>query len=202
MFAGFTDRRLHAVVLLTATALGGCAATPPAREAPAGPDPALANRLGAAVDAATSGQTGRAESMLNGLSDERPDLVAPQLNLAILYAETGRREEAETVLERLLTDSPEDPAAWNQLGVLRRRDGRFGEADEAYSMALAADPTYAPAYRNRGVLLDLYLGRPGEALEHYRRYVELQGGDEEVERWVAELELRLGTGPGAKVAER
>ncbi len=190
------------VVVLAAGMVGGCGSTPPRHDSAPTQDPELASRLDAAVEAAISGQTAKAESMFSGLSEERPDLVAPQLNLAILYADTGRGPEAEAILGQLLAETPEDPAAWDQLGILRRRAGRFAEADEAYLRALAADPEYAPAYRNRGVLLDLYLGRPENALEHYRRYVDLRGGDEEVERWVTELEIRLEIGAGARVAER
>lgn len=139
--------------------------------------------------------------MLRGLADSHPELVAPQLNLAILYVDSGREAEAERLLMSLVEASPGVPEAWNQLGVLRRRAGRFEAADAAYRAALEADPEYAPAYRNRGVLLDLYLDRPEEAVQHYRRFVALTG-DEEVGRWVAELDLRIERTRAAKVAER
>lgn len=182
--------------------LCGCAG-PAADPTPvAGPDPAAVARFDAAVAAADEGETRKAQIMLSGLAGSHPEFVAPQLNLAILYMQEGRDDEAEDQLLALLEVSPDTPEAWNQLGLLRRRSGRFAEADDAYRAALDADVDYGPAHRNRGVLLDLYLGQPDLALGHYRRYVELSGGDADVERWIAELELRVEREQREKVAER
>jgi tetratricopeptide (TPR) repeat protein len=197
------ERRIIRFVLaLLAAGLFACASAPPGPEDSVPTDPEVEAHFRAAMSAAAEGRTDRAESMLSGLSDNHPELVAPQLNLAILYAEDGRNAESEALLLRLLESNPSQPEAWNQLGVIRRRDGRFKGADEAYLSALRLDPDYAPAHRNRGVLLDLYLNRPEEALEHYRKFIALSGGDSEVERWVAELEFRLGQAQVAEEAHR
>ena len=203
MYTASTDRWFATPLLvLLATSLCACATGPTVPEAGAVMDPAVEANFNAAMSAASEGRTERAETMLSGISDSHPELVAPQLNLAILYADTGREAESERLLLTLLESNPDEPEAWNQLGVLRRRSGRFQEADEAYMAALQVDRDYAPVHRNRGVLLDLYLGRPGEAIEHYRRFVRLTEGDDEVERWIAELELRLERAGSQKVAER
>jgi hypothetical protein len=45
------------------------------------------------------------------------------------------------------------------------------------------------------ILYELYLGDGVKALEHYRRYRELVGGDEqEVLLWIADLERRVKGG--------
>jgi Flp pilus assembly protein TadD len=176
----------RALVLFMITGLTGCAVAPPETGPAAQMDPQVQANFDAAMTAAAEGQK----------------LVAPQLNLAILYAENGREDESETLLLTLLETRPDEPEAWNQLGILRRKTGRFEEADVAYLAALEADPDYARAHRNRGVLLDLYLNRPAEAVDHYRRFVQLNEGDEEVERWIAELELRLERTRSQQVAER
>jgi tetratricopeptide (TPR) repeat protein len=192
----------RALVLFMITGLTGCAVAPPETGPAAQMDPQVQANFDAAMTAAAEGQTERAGNMLSGISDTHPELVAPQLNLAILYAENGREDESEALLLALLETRADEPEAWNQLGILRRKTGRFEEADVAYLAALEADPDYARAHRNRGVLLDLYLNRPAEAVDHYRRFVQLNEGDEEVERWIAELELRLERTRSQQVAER
>jgi Flp pilus assembly protein TadD len=132
-------------------------------------------------------------ALLTALVADYPTLPGPLLNLGIQHAAAGRDEDAERALLQAVELAPGDQVAWAELGIVRRKLGRFAAADEAYRTSLELDPGYALAWRNRGVLLDLYLGRPAEAQECYERYLELVGGksaDEQVARWVAELQLR------------
>jgi tetratricopeptide (TPR) repeat protein len=81
----------------------------------------------------------------------------------------------------------------NQLGIAYRKAGRFADARAAYERAIAADPTLADAECNLGILLDLYLDAPADALPHYERYQALAvQADPKVTAWVAELRARLG----------
>jgi Flp pilus assembly protein TadD len=131
--------------------------------------------------------------LLNELVADYPTLYGPWINMGILHAAAGRDEEAEAAFLRAIEVSPQHAVAHAELGIVLRRQGRFAAADAAYREALALDPAYALAWRNLGVLLDLYLGRPAEALQCYERYLELVGGleaDRQVARWVAELRLR------------
>ena len=47
----------------------------------------------------------------------------------------------------------------------------------AYDAALTLEPDYALAHRDIGILYDLYLQQPAQALTHYKRYLELAGDD-------------------------
>jgi len=59
--------------------------------------------------------------------------------------------------------------------------------------ALAAAPGHARTHRNFAVLLDLYLWRPVEALQHFETYVAMSGtADRQVSGWIAELKRRVG----------
>ena len=43
------------------------------------------------------------------------------------------------------------------------------------------------------MLLDLYLWRPAEALQHFETYVSMSGtADRQVSGWIAELKRRVG----------
>jgi cellulose synthase operon protein C len=100
-------------------------------------------------------------------------------------------------------DGAAGPAGqWNQQGIAARQKGDFAKAREAYEAALAADANYAPASLNLGVLNDLYLNRPGEALALYNRYLALTpAGDATVTRWVADVKKRAPPPPPPPAAE-
>jgi tetratricopeptide (TPR) repeat protein len=175
-----------------ALSLAGCASAPETLEDTGPPATALA-QFEAAVAAMGAEDYASAEPMLEALIDDWPELSGPPVNLAIVYSATGRDEEAVAAFRSLLAEDPGNAVAWSELAIVLRRRGEFQAADEAYAEALELRPDYARAWRNRGILLDLYLQEPEEALEHYERYAELTGGsDTQVEKWIAELRMRLG----------
>jgi tetratricopeptide (TPR) repeat protein len=100
---------------------------------------------------------------------------------------------AASQIESALALDPANAVALNMQGVANRRLGRFAEARVAYERAIVAAPAYAPPQRNLGVLLDLYLGDPADALRHYEQYQLLTGGtDPDTGPWLVELRTRLG----------
>lgn len=191
-----------AVSLVSSITLStGCAITGPG-DVSTLPDPVLAGRYEHAIEARQSGNLAVAEEAFDEIADDYPALAEPNINLAILYAESNRSAEAEILLDSIVSAHPDNAVAWNELGILRRRNGELAAADDAYLHAIEAAPNYALAHRNRGVLLDLYLGQPREALVHYKRYLQISGSDEEVEGWVTEMSYRLGVEVAQQVAER
>ena len=73
-----------------------------------------------------------------------------------------------------------------------RAGGRFAEARADYEQALKLDPLFADVHLNLAILLDLYLGLPQAALQHYERYQEIVGGeDKQVKLWITDLKQRL-----------
>jgi hypothetical protein len=57
--------------------------------------------------------------------------------------------------------------------------------------AVTVSPDYALAHYNLGVLNELYLQRLDSALHHFERYQEIVGGDEQVEKWITDLQRRV-----------
>lgn len=170
--------------------LSGCATAPgQPTTLPAAGDA----RFERAAHAMEQGAQDDALALLADLAADYPALSGPWVNMGIVHAAAGRHGDAESAFLHAIEVAPGDAVAHAELGIVLRRQGRFEAADEAYRTALELDPGYALAWRNRGVLLDLYLGRPADALQCYERYLELAGGleaDEQVSRWVAELRLR------------
>ena len=120
-----------------------------------------------------------------------PAYPGAHVNLAIIHSQNGNDEAAQAAIDAALALNPNHAAALNQQGMLLRRNGKFIEAEAAYLKAVTASPDYALAHYNLGVLNELYLQRLDVALQHFEIYQELTGGDEQVEKWIADLRRRV-----------
>jgi len=129
---------------------------------------------------------------LEELIGEAPGFPGPWVNLALIYKRDGRLAEARRALEQAIAIAPGFPPANNTLGLLLREQGEFTAAEAAYRRALETDPTNRIAHLNIGILLDLYLQRADEALQHYNEYqATFSEPDETVARWIVDLERRI-----------
>ncbi len=133
----------------------------------------------------------QAELELQALIEDEPGFPGPYVNLALIYERDGRRREARQALEQALAIAPGFPPANNELGRILREEGDFSGAELAYGRALSSDPFNAIAHLNLGILLDIYLRRPADALDHYNQYQATRSEpDETVSRWIVDLERR------------
>ncbi len=106
----------------------------------------------------------------------------------------SRWPEAEASLAEGIRRDPGNAVALNELAAVQREDrplqGRGGRATVRRS---TADPEHYRTHRNFAVLLDLYLWRPAEALQHLEAYLSKSGtADRQVSGWIAELKRRVG----------
>jgi lipoprotein NlpI len=194
--------RMRAAALLAALLLGACASGPQTvdeQAAAANGEPGVAREIPPqtltlyeqAVASMAAGDTIDAELRFQEFLLQYPDYPGAHVNLAIIFAGRDDLQAAENSLTDALIVDPEHPQALNQLGMVLRRQGKFEAAESAYLKAVTADPDYALAHYNLGVLNDLYLRRLDTALEHYERYQELEGEDQQVTRWIADLKRRV-----------
>lgn len=135
---------------------------------------------------------GRAEGLLNQVTELQPELSGPWVNLGQVYLAGQRAEEARAAFERAIAANPTNCAAYNQLGVLARQQGELKKAEESYLACIERNPAFPQVYLNLGILYELYLGRLPQALEAYRTYQQLvEVEDPQVKGWVLDLERRL-----------
>jgi Flp pilus assembly protein TadD len=140
-----------------------------------------------------AGDFAGARPILEGLVASEPLLAAPAVNLGMLHAREKRWPEAEAALAEGYRRDTADAVALNELAAVQRENGRFKDAEATFRQALAADPAHVRTHRNFAVLLDLYLWRPAEALQHFETYVSMSGtADRQVSGWIAELKRRVG----------
>lgn len=141
-----------------------------------------------------SGDYQAAIPVLKAFIETQPEYAGPYINLGIAYHHAGDNEAAQAAFARAIKLNPANAATHHQLGILYREQGNFEAALAAYQQALKLDPDYGLAHRNIGILYDIYLQQPGPALEHYKRFLELEGaGDIDVSRWIVDLERRSGS---------
>ena len=106
-----------------------------------------------------------------------PDFVPAQLKLAQLALASQNWPVAETHLRRLLQVDGNNAEAHLNLGVAYRGMGQPDKAMQEYDVAEKLDPQLAPVYLNRAVILHRVKDAPERALELYRKYVAMAGGE-------------------------
>ncbi|TLM79138.1 tetratricopeptide repeat protein [Microbulbifer harenosus] len=133
-----------------------------------------------------------AETELQQVVAQWPNLSGAWLNLSKVQLKLAQPEQAEASLRRAVEANAKNVFAWNALGVLLRDQGRFEDARVAYESALAQWPDFAMGHRNLGILYDLYLHKPEQALHHYREAKALEEAEDRVlAGWIVDLERRM-----------
>ncbi len=147
----------------------------------------------AAVAALRNGQTKRGIELLEAVTQEAPEAVAPHINLGVAYHRAGALEKAEEQLQEALRLNGNHPVALTELGIIHRKNGRFAEARKNYEAALLVYPGYHYARRNLGILCDLYLVDRSCAITQYEAYLQTVDEDTEVNMWLSDLRARAAT---------
>jgi tetratricopeptide (TPR) repeat protein len=80
--------------------------------------------------------------------------------------------------------NPKSPKGILRAGKLYQRGRNFQLALDLYKKAEGIDPTYAPAYREKAEVYHL-AGQKANAVESYKKYLELNNSDEARERYAA-----------------
>ncbi|MDX1559573.1 MAG: tetratricopeptide repeat protein [Marinobacter sp.] len=174
-------------------ALSGCATAPTPPEPDVQAEQAVIEAsFSEAVQAMEQGDLAEARTRFEQLVGDYPDKAGPMANLGIIALQEGDTDTATQWFERALAVNAEHVQALNHLGVIARSAGEFDEAGRYYRAALAADPDYAPAILNLAFLLDIYLGKPADAVELYERYQSAASEPHpRLEDWIFDAKNRI-----------
>lgn len=145
-----------------------------------------------AVNLLQQGNLDSARQAFARLTRKHPELAAAWFNLGLTQARAHNTAKAIKDLKHGLEHQPANAQALDELGIVYRRSGQFHAARHAYLMALRSDPNDARAHYNLGILYDLYLRQPQNALAQYQDYLaNTQHPDKHVKLWIADLQRRI-----------
>jgi tetratricopeptide (TPR) repeat protein len=122
---------------------------------------------------------------LEGLYAEHPE-GRIFTHLAEAYRKAGELDRAAHVLGEGIQRHPDYSSAHVVLGRVLVDQGRADEADAAFNRVLELDPHNLVALRARGDLARAG-GRRHDAIEHYRRLLDVEPNDDELRALVAGL---------------
>lgn len=174
--------------------LGGCATSPDIGGEASAPSPqtVLQQNFRGAVAAMVADNHESARQKFEALHENHPERTGPLANLGILAFSAGDQERARAYFAQVLALDAAHPVALNHLGVLARQAGEFTQAESYYRDALAAESDYLPALMNLAILLDIYLGRPAEALALYEQYQALaKDPNPRLKDWIFDAKNRI-----------
>jgi tetratricopeptide (TPR) repeat protein len=123
------------------------------------------------------GQSDQAAIQFKKALEVRPDDRAALTELARIGLADQDYAAAETSLRRLVDTGAATAEVQLALGVTYKGLGQPDKALAAYDAAEKLDARLAAIYLDRGILLQRMKGAPERALEQYKRYVDLIGGE-------------------------
>lgn len=186
-----------AIVFAMMAWLAGCATTSDSQEQAAvaqkqARQEALQQDFNEAIHAMESGNSESARQQFEALHEKHPERTGPLANLGILAMEAGDQAQAKARFDQVVALDSSHASALNHLGVMARENGEFEQAEAYYRDALAAEPDHLPAIMNLAILLDIYLGRPGEALPLYEQYQSMaKEPNPRLKDWIFDAKNRI-----------
>ncbi|AKJ02405.1 adventurous gliding motility TPR repeat lipoprotein GltE [Archangium gephyra] len=107
----------------------------------------------------------------------RADYVPSRVQLAQMELDAEDYPGAEEHLRRILQADSKNAAAHLNLGIAYKGQGQLDKAMQEYDEAEKLDPKMAAIYFNRAVMLHRHKGAPERAIELYRKYITMSGGE-------------------------
>jgi len=133
----------------------------------------------------------KAEQLFDQVLVSQPQLSGAYVNKALIAIQQKDLDRANKQLNKALAVNPLNPYAYEIKGRIARLNGDFEQAEENYLKALDIWPEYPEAQVNLAILLELYRGRLLDAHKYYSAYLALQTSDQQVQRWLAGVEIKI-----------
>jgi tetratricopeptide (TPR) repeat protein len=132
-----------------------------------------------------------AEKLFDQILVSQPQLSGAYVNKALIAFNKDDLDHANDSLNKALAINSKNPYAHQLQGQVARLKGQFVQAEKSYLAALTIWPDYPEAQINLAILLELYRGRLLDARKYYISYLALRPDDEQVQRWLAGVELKI-----------
>jgi tetratricopeptide (TPR) repeat protein len=133
----------------------------------------------------------KAELLFDQVLVSQPQLSGAYVNKALIAFHQKDVNHANKQLDQALAANPLNPYAYEIKGRLARLSGHFDQAEKNYLKALEIWPEYPEAQVNLAILFELYRGRLLDAHKYYSSYLAQQADDQQVQRWLAGVEIKI-----------
>lgn len=107
----------------------------------------------------------------------RADYLPSRILLAQMALDAEDYPGAEEHLRKILQAGGNNAAAHVNLGVAYKGQGQYDKAMQEYDEAEKLDPNIAAIYLNRAIILHRAKDAPERAIELYKKYISMAGGD-------------------------
>lgn len=140
-----------------------------------GADPELHHAVGLIL--LKEGDTEGARLQFKSALEAKADYVPSHVELAQLALNAEDFPGAEEHLRRILQADGKNAAAHVDLGIALKGQGQFDKAMQEYDEAEKLNPDLGATYLNRGIILHKVKDAPERAVELYKKYIALAGGE-------------------------
>nr|WP_093521444.1 adventurous gliding motility TPR repeat lipoprotein GltE [Stigmatella erecta] len=138
-------------------------------------DPELHHTIGLILE--QEGDADGARLQFKRALEARADYVPSHVILAQLALEAEDYPGAEEHLRRILQAGAKSAPAHLNLGIAYKGQGQYDKAMQEYDAAEKLDPKLAAIYLNRAIILHRAKDAPERAVELYKKYIGMAGGD-------------------------
>ena len=115
----------------------------------------------------SSGQAGKAETLISELLQSAPDKEYPYLLSSGLLRGQKKQKEAADILQKGIATVANPVRLQMQLGRIYEKNGQFQQAEQLYQLIIDKAPRFSPAYTSLGFLKERS-GDKGAALGFYK----------------------------------
>jgi tetratricopeptide (TPR) repeat protein len=138
-------------------------------------DPELHHTVGLILQ--SEGDADGARLQFKRALEARADYLPSHVVLAQLALDAEDYPGAEEHLRKILQADGKNAAAHLNLGVAYKGQGQYDKAMQEYDAAEKLDPKLAAIYLNRAIILHRAKDAPERAVELYKKYIGMAGGD-------------------------
>ncbi|MCP3103856.1 adventurous gliding motility TPR repeat lipoprotein GltE [Myxococcus sp. K15C18031901] len=140
-----------------------------------GADPELQHLVGVILQ--REGEVDEARLFFKKALDARDDYVPSHVALAQLSLDSEDFPGAEEHLRRILQADGKNATAHLNLGLAYKGQGQYDKAMQEYDEAEKLDKELAAVNLNRAIILHKVKDAPERAVELYKKYIAMAGGD-------------------------
>jgi len=139
-----------------------------------------------------------AESLLQSIIEDHPEIAGPYANLGIIYYKKESYKKALKILETALKLNPRNAYVHNILALTHQRLSHYPLAEKHFLLAINNKNDYAFAHYNIALLYDVFFHKIKDSISHYRLYLSLLkkngASDKKTSDWLEQLENSMKKG--------